>query len=78
LVGTRNGKQDYTSLKTPATWANGPFGHGGGGAKMATAVATFFNWQLKGDQAAKKVFLDPSDKTLKNLGYQEVERKNWK
>jgi len=45
---------------------------------MATAVATFFNWQLKGDEAAKKVFLDPSDKTLKNLGYQEVERKNWK
>ena len=78
LVGTRNGKQDYAALTSPTTWANGPFGHGGGGAKMATAVGTFFNWQLKGDEAAKKVFLDAQDRTLKNLGYQEVERKNWK
>jgi len=77
-AGTNNGKQDYAILTSPATWASGPFGHGGGGAKMATAVATFFNWQLKGDETAKKAFLDPSDRTIKGLGYQELERKNWK
>jgi hypothetical protein len=43
---------------------------------MATAVATFFNWQLKGDATAKKAFVDPADTFIKGLGYTELERKN--
>jgi hypothetical protein len=78
LIGTRNGKADYDVLTSPATWANGPFGHGGGGAKMAAAVATFMDWHVKGNTTAGKAFLDPSDTFIKGLGYQELERKNFK
>jgi len=75
--GSRNGKADYDILKSPVVWANGPFGHGGGGPYMAAAVATFMDWQTRGNATARKAFLDPSDTFIKSLGYQEVDRKNW-
>jgi len=75
--GTRNGQADYDTLTTPTVWANGPFGHGGGAGFMTTAVATFMDWQLKGNKTAGQAFLDEKNNFIKSLGYTEVKRKNW-
>jgi hypothetical protein len=43
---------------------------------MATAVATFFQWQLQGNETAKNAFAKPETSFIKSLGYNELESKN--
>jgi len=75
--GTKNGEADYNTLTSPAVFADGPFGHGGGAGFMTTAVATFMDWQIKGNKTAGQAFLDENNNFIKSLGYTEVKRKNW-
>jgi hypothetical protein len=43
---------------------------------MATAVATFFQWTLLGNETAKNAFAKPATSFIKSLGYTELESKN--
>jgi hypothetical protein len=38
------------------------------------AASAFFNWQLKGDQEAKKWFLDPANSPLSKDGWECVSK----
>lgn len=44
---------------------------------MTTAVATFMDWQIKGNKTAGEAFLDEKNNFIKSLGYTELKRKNW-
>jgi hypothetical protein len=77
-TASKNGKQDYDSLKIPAVWANGQFGHGQVNVKRAKAIIAFLDWQAKGNETAGKYFTDPSNGFLKGNSYTEIASKNFK
>jgi hypothetical protein len=66
--------------KIPVVKLNLPVGHGGTyfhqqGGKFGKAAVAFFNWQLKGDQAAGKQFLQPENSPLTADGW-TIQSKN--
>jgi hypothetical protein len=55
-------------------------GHGGtyatpGGGKFGKAIVAYLRWQFQGDEASKKLFLDPNS-SLVTDGW-NITSKNW-
>jgi hypothetical protein len=55
-------------------------GHGGtystpGGGKFGKAVVAYLKWQFKGDEASKKLFLEPTSPFIAD-GW-NISAKNW-
>jgi hypothetical protein len=78
------GERDYKNLpaKIPSVKLNLPVGHmatygTANGGKFGKAAVAFFNWQMKNDQAAGKLFLEPESSSLTKDGWSIVS-KNFK
>jgi hypothetical protein len=76
------GERDYKNIpaKIPAIKANLDVGHIGTffskqGGKFGKAAVAFFEWQLKGDQGAEKLFADAANSPLIKDGW-KIETKN--
>jgi hypothetical protein len=82
MLNTSKGERDYKNVpsKIPAVKANLDVGHIGTffskqGGKFGKAAVAFFDWQLKGDEAAGKLFLDPVNSALTKDGW-KIENRN--
>ena len=67
--------------KIPVLKANLPVGHmatygTANGGKFGKAAVAFFKWQMLGDKASGKMFLEPSGSALTKDGW-DIVSKNW-
>jgi hypothetical protein len=69
-------------MKQPVLLASMLVGHMGTfslphGGEFAVMMTNFLNWQLKGNETAKGLFMDPSISSLKTRGWTEFKMKNF-
>jgi hypothetical protein len=82
-IAYENGVRDYKNLpkKIKSVLATLPVGHmatygDAYGGQFGKAAVAFFKWQMKGDEAAGKKFLDPSSSPFTKAGW-KIESKGW-
>lgn len=83
-MGFAQSEKDYKLLNAglPAYKANLDTGHGGtyaatNGGKFGKAAINYLQWQMRDDQKAKAVLLDPASEGSLVKDNWSVEYKNW-